>query len=543
MKKIKPRADQKKAVQSCLTHNLGQIIRPTGSGKSLIAQEVIRLLIKQNSNAPFIAAVGSPRIILAKQWIQTTGRYLIQQHKLPIGFINVNSGGLSSVIKDEIEKALFDLGMSSVPIVSTTNTTELKNEIDNLTRKGYKIVILYTYHSSDVLVRYQELPDAIPFSVVFNDEAHFLPNNPDFLAAAQAIETDKKFFLTATPRTTDAKILDGNGMNNESIYGPIIDDVKPIEMIEKGIIVAPKLHVIGCVGMVEDLNINQQTVVDNKDYSRIVELIFGAHQFHKNQVESNSADNTKIGAKLLVVCNGQMTLEGIFENKVFKQKQQENPQIKMFGLSSNFGVYFNGIHNDPPVTIVRKEEFLSALYKMGDDDDCMVFHVDMIAEGLDVPGMTGLLPLRNLGKIKFLQNLGRTTRTHQVDRDKIESGELKPLDLVGRIKPNCYVILPYCIENGEDFLERNVTIIDGLRSDYGFDPSENVVVDLLNPAQVPPELNEYDLKRQIRGKVADDVATFYHQIEDEAVECEEILLTARFRGCLEDGLGIIDAMA
>ncbi len=114
MKKIKPRPDQMKAVQACLDYDLGQIIRPTGSGKSLIAQEVIRKHIETTDGA-FIAAIASPRIILAKQWIQTTGRYLIQQHKIPIGFINVNSGGLSPIIQNEIERALFGLGIPLFP--------------------------------------------------------------------------------------------------------------------------------------------------------------------------------------------------------------------------------------------------------------------------------------------------------------------------------------------------------------------------------------------------------------------------------------------
>ncbi len=377
------------------------------------------------------------------------------------------------------------------------------------------------------------MPDAIPFSVVFNDEAQFLPNNPDYLNVARNMKSGKKFFLTATPRTTDSD--EGNGMNNESIYGPIIDNVKPIEMIEKGIIVAPKLHIIGCTAGV----LNKSFQVDSGDYSHVVEMIFDAHKMHKHQVETNSFDQNKIGAKLIVVCDGQMTLEGIFANKTFTEKRKENPSIKIFGLSSNFGVYFNGVHNDPPVTVTRKEEFLSALYQMGDNDDCIVFHVDMISEGLDVPGMTGLLPLRNLGRIKFLQNLGRTTRMHPEDREHIVNGELKAKDMVGYIKPNCFVILPYCIENGEDFLERNATIVDALRSDYNFDPSENVIVDLLRPGQEGPDWDEDKLNREIRGKVVKETVEFYHQIEEEAVEVEEIVLAMQFRKCLEESPEII----
>jgi len=168
----------------------------------------------------------------------------------------------------------------------------------------------------------------------------------------------------------------------------------------------------------------------------------------------------------------------------------------------------------------------------------------MIAEGLDVPGLTAVMPLRNLGKIKFLQNLGRSTRPHQEDAQRIRDGELDPMDTGSRIKPGCSVILPRCMDLRDDFLERNVNIITALRSDYKFDPSERVVVDILNPGQADINFEEDNLKRQIRGVSTDDIVHFYHQLEEKGMKVEEIIHRARLQELLANGeWGVIDEIA
>ena len=149
----------------------------------------------------------------------------------------------------------------------------------------------------------------------------------------------------------------------------------------------------------------------------------------------------------------------------------------------------------------------------------------MVAEGLDVPGITGVMPIRNLGKIKFLQNMGRGTRLHIEDRNNLETGVMKVGEYAKYIKPNCWVILPYCLDNKEDFIERNIEIICSLRSDYGFDPSEHILVDVMNPGQSGPEWDEDKLGRDIRGKVINRIQECYHEIEEENNN-EEIFLLA-----------------
>ena len=40
----------------------------------------------------------------------------------------------------------------------------------------------------------------------------------------------------------------------------------------------------------------------------------------------------------------------------------------------------------------------------------MIFHYDILSEGIDVPGITGVCLMRNLGLAKLLQTIGRAVR-------------------------------------------------------------------------------------------------------------------------------------
>ena len=551
IRKLRP--DQRKAVQFCMSYPECQIVYPTGSGKSVIAQEVVRKMCRRRKL--FIGVVFVPRILLSKQWIKTSADYLMQTHNLPFNFVQVNSGGLSQVIKNDIEQCLKDMNMGIIPVLSSTNPLDVQKRVNRLVNDGCHVLIFCTYHSNKVLHKAK-----LPISLAIYDEAQFLPNSPDFLLSTE-LEVAKKIFLTATPRYTDSD--EGTGMNNEGIYGPVFE-AKPKAMIKIGAIVSPKIHVVsmkadmdGVISELNDVIKDRKELLKsglkqkhpdiiilerkmNKAYNQIADMIFSSHARHRIRIKSDSINLEWIGAKLLVVCNGQLPLQGIFQCKRWKQLMRENPHIKIFGLCTDFGVYYDGSHYKPPVTNFQKDLFLKTLYDLGDNDDAIVLHVDMIAEGLDVPGLTALMPLRNLGKIKFLQNLGRTTRRHPEDARNIEEGLLKPADL-NCIKPNCHVILPYCMEYKDDFLERNINIIEALRSEYDFDPSETIIVDILNPGQDGPEFDEDKLERQIRGFATKAITEFYHDLEEKGMKVEEILFKNRLRDCLNRGdLNVID---
>jgi hypothetical protein len=485
---------QNECVPACLNSTKGRVILPTGSGKTVIALEVIRQLslLKETS----LHLVFVPRIMLAKQWI-VKSNHLIKDHGLKFNIINVNSGKLSRVITREIEQALYDiLGGGVKPIISSTNTKDVDKEIFALREEGYHVLVLCTYHSNEVLLNSQ-----FKFDSVWYDESHFLAENNNFFSATK-VSGDRKYYLTATPRWTDSD--SGIGMNNESVYGPEIFIKSPKEIIEAGAIVSPMMHLI-------TTNID----LDNDhDFNPLMTLILSAFEKHREVIKSGSFNADEIGAKFLVVCNGQNKLGGLMNSRVFRDYISRNPQVKMYALSTDYGLYMNGTRYSN-VFNEQKELLLRELGNLGNNEDMILFHVDMVAEGLDVPGITGVMPIRNLGKIKFLQNMGRGTRLHVMDRANLDNGVMKIGEYNKYIKPYCWVVLPYCLDNKEDFVERNMDIICSLRSDYGFDPSEHIIVDVMNPGQTGPVFDEDKLGREIRGKVINRIQECYHEIEED----------------------------
>ena len=43
----------------------------------------------------------------------------------------------------------------------------------------------------------------------------------------------------------------------------------------------------------------------------------------------------------------------------------------------------------------------------------MIFHYDILSEGIDVDGITGVFLMRNLGLAKLLQTIGRAIRVYK----------------------------------------------------------------------------------------------------------------------------------
>lgn len=450
--------------------------------------------------------------MLAKQWLRKIYLSLLQDSKLPIAFINVNSGGVSNYIRKEIEKIQYKITGPGVPkIASTTSIDETIKAINNLQKSNFHIIITTTYHSSNILKE-----TGIKANISIFDEAQYLVSKSveeTEFRHSMNVSSDLKIFMTATPVYTDSD--EGRGMNNNELFGDILFQKSPKHMINAGCIVSPKMHYVSVKN-------NVDSIIDSKDYKNISNLILDCFKFHKNEIKKVSAYPNKIGAKILVICDGQMTLEGLMNSSNFKNINN----IKVYAISTDYGIYIHGNGHKRKINNSDKEKLLEELEKLDQNDDVIILHVDMISEGLDVPGITGILPLRNCNKIKFLQNLGRSTRLHSYDRERIhETEELKIKDYKNYVKPYCYVILPYISENKNDFVERYINIIRSLRSEYDFDPSENIICDFINPAQTNTELEEDFLNKEIRSIKNLVQYTYEHIIEKEKKEKEEDEIT------------------
>jgi predicted helicase len=201
------RPHQQRALDALLEYIKGQVIIPTGGGKTNVAIfDAIREFLKETAQTIVVVA---PRILLAEQLSSEFLEFITNAQVL-----HVHSGETHHQ--------------------STTRPSEIRNWVDQT--QGHKLIFT-TYNS---LQRLQQAD--VEVNTIYFDEAHnsvqrnFFPATEHFASAAA-----RCYFFTATPKhsATIAK----PGMNDGEVYGQVICNVPAPELVEGGFIVPPKVVV------------------------------------------------------------------------------------------------------------------------------------------------------------------------------------------------------------------------------------------------------------------------------------------------------------
>jgi hypothetical protein len=147
--------------------------------------------------------------------------------------------------------------------------------------------------------------------------------------------------------------------------------------------------------------------------------------------------------------------------------------VDIFAIASNDQVG-NNINRER----MSRPEFLKRLKIAGNDPTrkLLALHFDILTEGIDVNGFTGLLVLRNLTKTKFIQSYGRTARLHPVDRENIEKKRIIPWEWKKQMKPFSYVLIPDIATHTNDQKQGLINLIEIMR-EYGYDFAEHIIGD------------------------------------------------------------------
>ena len=235
------RPHQLEALDKMNTKRLGQIIVPTGGGKTMCMIEDAKKRFEQ-SNLPQTIVVVAPRILLASQLSAEFLEFITD-----VDIIHVHSG-----------ETHHD---------STTKADELEYMVNNSTEN---LLIFTTYHS---LHRVEET--GIEVDTIYFDEAHnsvqknFYPATDYFSKKA-----DRCYFFTATPKhsRTDAKA----GMNWSKTYGNVICQIPAPKLVKQGYILPPKVEVYKSRILKKDELVadrdNEQMIdaIDNLDKDKVL---------------------------------------------------------------------------------------------------------------------------------------------------------------------------------------------------------------------------------------------------------------------------------
>jgi len=474
----------------------GMVILPTGTGKTIIEADIImKTILKcQKENKVPVIKVNSSRILLCFQLFEEVFNYL-NSHGVTARYINYNSGNA-----DEKYYAIMLRKAGGVfrEITSTTSPKAAKEAWNKAQKEKLPLIVFSTYHSSEKFVKSGIVPD-----LTIHDEAHNLVSS-EFSKVA-TLPSASNFFFTATMKVTDSD--QDKGMNNEAIFDNIIYSKSAKEMMERGEMVQPRIHIVKAKS-----GNSYDVEKTDADYDAMFRSIISAFEYHSKQIKKDSYDATKIGAKVLVVCRGQQDLKQMFETQAFKNFLVTNPKVHIFALSSEFGMRNDNEYYKPPVTNMKKYKFLKKLKSMGPEEECIVFHVDMIGEGIDVPGITGVMPFRNCEMSKFVQNIGRAARLHKEDRKRFYKGEINPSEVAKYIKPYSWIIIPTFLVDSVGFADRFRSIIQKLRNEYGI-TKENVLISNVQGMSDEDKIDEDNDLDKKKKHLTSGLMGFEHDIE------------------------------
>ena len=343
---IQLREHQLRIVDKMNRHQKGQVIVPTGGGKTIC---MISDAISQFSRPNKTIVVVSPRILLTQQ-LSTDFLELLQS----VQVLHVHSGDTSHT--------------------STTN----KREIFNWTVNNWNSnkIIFTTYHS---LHRIQE--SGIPVDTIYFDEAHNSVQQHFHPATRFFATTNNRrcFFFTATPRISNSD--EEIGMNNEYVYGKVLEQVPAPELVNKGYILPPKV-VVKQLEMIRDRKANCDDDADN-----ILKTI----------------DDQNVSKILICVRRTAQITNMVSDSKLTTELYARG--YNWMYITAKTGAVINGIK-------VSREDFFTTLNTWGKEDDrkFIVMHHSILSEGVNVSGLEAALFLRNMDFITISQTIGRVIR-------------------------------------------------------------------------------------------------------------------------------------
>ena len=358
---IQLREHQLRILDSLETNPKGQVIVPTGGGKTLCMIKDAQREFNKCSWDVFLkkperktVVVVSPRILLAQQHSDEFEEFLGINPMLQYKILHVHSG--------ETEHD------------STTNSDKIREWNDSNYR--YNKLIFTTYHSLKRIQKAGINVDTIYFDEAHNSvQRHFHPATKFFATR----DNGRCYFFTATPKHS-TNVQDPR-MNDEEVYGKVLEQVPAPELVDRGYILPPRVIV------------------------KQLEMVKGKQTSHELDCENLVATIEEANVDKILVCARRTSqITGIISQTDFCTQLRYRGYEWMY-ITSKTGAVINGKKVD-------RETFFDTLTQYGKEDGkrFVVIHHSILSEGINVPGLEAALFLRNMNFITISQTIGRVIR-------------------------------------------------------------------------------------------------------------------------------------
>ena len=343
---IKLRLHQQDALDVMQLQSKGQIIVPTGGGKTMCMIEDAKKQLTENS-LPKTIVIVAPRILLAQQLCEDFLELIDN-----VDVLHVHSGETHHN--------------------STTKADEITYLVNNSTQN---LLIFTTYHS---LRRVQEAE--IEVDTIYFDEAHNSVQK-NFVEATEyhSMYANRCYFFTATPKhsKTPFKI----GMNDEDIYGKVLYNVPAPKLVREGHILPPKV-IVKKIDVVDDSRFKHEHDCDNV---------------------LSTIDDVKVD-KILICARSTKQIVNLVSQTDFAYELQTRGYNWMY-ITAKTGAIINGKKVNRESFFNTLNE-----WGKEDGKRFVVLHHSILSEGINLKGLEAALFLRNMDYIGISQTIGRVIR-------------------------------------------------------------------------------------------------------------------------------------
>ena len=366
---------QQEILDTLPCHSKGIVSCPTGGGKTYAMITDSRRFLTPNN----VVVVVAPQLLLCQQLFTE-----FDKHLSDVNFMYRQISSEGKTFQRDRKALKFRINPPKSP---TTIVDEIRDTYRIAQKAQLPLVLFVTYDSLERIVSAE-----IPVSVVYYDEAHNAVESDHFPhVKGMSRIADNNYYFTATPKYTQSRSKTGAGMDNVGVYGEQIVNVNFKDLVNRGIIVPPLIHLLQSDAQsrnLDEVSVDVDTIMETVDY------------YEKQHCETKAH-------KILIAGRGTKSNQAI-RKSILKLL---NPLgYIVCSIDSVNGGYIN---EEQICTGSDKSKFITKLDELGQDltQKMIVLHYDMLGEGIDVKAFTGTLFLRNMAsKIKSVQAMGRVIR-------------------------------------------------------------------------------------------------------------------------------------
>ena len=387
--KFSPRPHQVETIQSALTHfktnNLGQMIHACGTGKTLTALWIKEALKPKNT------IVYVPSLSLLKQILEEWTKHKSSNFSIKCVCSEQSISGTAQ----ELDESVVEITELGVPV--TTNPQEIAKFLKSTNKDK---IIFSTYQSAAVILEAVKNSPQFSFDLGVFDEAHRTASKREHLfAKALDIPTQKKLFMTATPklyaphiksRAKEEEILLCS-MDDSSLYGDVFHEIKFGEAIKLNLLSDYKIKIITVT------NDEIKELIDRRYWIEILEKEITADELAKVWALLKSFNEANHVISFHSRIYGAKEFQSLVEKTIelLKSHKKETEDVRTYHISGQYPTY-------------QRSKILSEFIAQ---KKSVVTNARCLTEGVDVPAIDGVYfvdPKQNI--IDIVQAVGRAIR-------------------------------------------------------------------------------------------------------------------------------------